>query len=418
MGATPYIWESLVSLHGVRLPRRLESGGGPLMDRVVPALRGWKRLLEDKADRPAYAFTPAALNAAADLRIDTPARLERMMAAVFDRPRKLFLEAPAPALARFGEDLRGFLGPVEGAGHSAPARWGAFVDILGDGRSRVRVVHAYPPSALRDEPAVAECLRDLRAVPPRVREVARQLVVLRPAMQVGEIDPHRAVPLARDEFDRLVSSADPAADPLLVNLSAAMRATPGVRARARLHADAWRTMRLRALVAARPDPIEALSAQSPMAGLWSALSGRSENPALHHALVQAVLPVLGMAAVLEADPAELGLTRPSRPGRARAPRPYPSGDRLTDAPSRVSVVTLNLSDRGMQEVYDQPGGPARDGEKSEESPGAGRPGMERARHPVRGHLFLARNGRLTWRRPHWRGSLDKPRLHRVTASTS
>lgn len=39
----------------------------------------------------------------------------------------------------------------------------------------------------------------------------------------------------------------------------------------------------------------------------------------------------------------------------------------------------------------------------------------RSAHWVRGHLFLARNGRLTWRRAHVRGSGDQgDRVHRVT----
>lgn len=61
-------------------------------------------------------------------------------------------------------------------------------------------------------------------------------------------------------------------------------------------------------------------------------------------------------------------------------------------------------------------GIARDGRHETDSrtdSGTGRKGP--AAHWVRGHLFLARNGRLTWRRPHVRGDgMAGARVHHVT----
>lgn len=48
-------------------------------------------------------------------------------------------------------------------------------------------------------------------------------------------------------------------------------------------------------------------------------------------------------------------------------------------------------------------------------PGGEKTGIARAAHWVRGHLFLARNGKLTWRRAHVRGEgVPASRVHHVT----
>ena len=63
----------------------------------------------------------------------------------------------------------------------------------------------------------------------------------------------------------------------------------------------------------------------------------------------------------------------------------------------VSVVRVALQDLGIRKIYE---GRARVGDPSlsRRSPG---------RHPVRGHLFASRSGKVVFRRPHFRGDRDR-----------
>lgn len=106
----------------------------------------------------------------------------------------------------------------------------------------------------------------------------------------------------------------------------------------------------------------------------------------------ATVGTLAFSAMLALDAPEI---RRERRGTGAAP----GISETRDSDDRLSVVTLRLSDPALHRAYT----------------GEGRapPHSGPARHMVRGHMFLARNGKMTWRRPHWRGDPSKRVLRRV-----
>lgn len=78
-------------------------------------------------------------------------------------------------------------------------------------------------------------------------------------------------------------------------------------------------------------------------------------------------------------------------------------ERVSHKPPSYTLSVIRLSKAGRIE---------RDTQQQSKMKGIG---ISRAAHWVRGHVFLARNGKLTWRRAHVRGEgLVEDRVHRVT----
>ncbi len=80
--------------------------------------------------------------------------------------------------------------------------------------------------------------------------------------------------------------------------------------------------------------------------------------------------------------------RPARDNQVKSPRQVKHIRQ-----DRLRVASLNVSDL---EIIQRA--------RSVENSATRRAGTPRVRHFVNGHLFLAPNGKMTWRRPHWQGS--------------
>lgn len=392
-----YLADTLHSLSLISIPRRnpvLQSGP---WGEFLTMTRDKGRDLKDRA---LYTFGLSALNAAADLRIDTPERLERLANAVLDEPRQLFIEANLGHLNAITQGLRGFFDTAGAPVSTSPDRWGAFVDILGEGRMRFQTLRLLPDRGAIDLDTTGRLDAGLRKLPAQLANHCRFAACVGFDADLCNLDIHRRIGVARREFEVALERVSGASDPVITQARNRLEAATGVRERQRILDMAWRTTRFRDLLRMSPDPdinpdnavIRNLRSYAPSAG----------HPALIYGL-----PIIAMLAVLEAngDDIRAEARKPSRESRATRKKHGEPGDL---APG-LQVVTLNLADQGLQSIYEHHSA----GAPGESNPPSG--GTPRARHPVRGHLFVARNGRLTWRRPHWRGSLDKPALHRVIA---
>ncbi len=127
------------------------------------------------------------------------------------------------------------------------------------------------------------------------------------------------------------------------------------------------------------------------------LSGEISNIA---AMLAILLANDGDAVVRQEKPVFAGLVRQGTRRRAISQK-----DR---EPRVVNVVKLNVSDETVEKLYS--------GEPTEKVSTGLRRGP--GRHLVRGHLFMARNGKMVFRRPHWRGKSDpdKPTVFHVHSS--
>lgn len=392
-----YIADTLHSLSLISIPRRnpvLQSGP---WGEFLTMTRDKGRDLKTRA---LYAFGLSALNAAADLRIDTPERLERLATAVLDEPRQLFIEANLGHLNAITQGLRGFFDTAGAPVSTAPERWGVFLDILGEGRMRFQTVRLLPARGAIDLDTTGRLDAGLRKLPAQLANHCRLAAGIAFDEDICDLDIHRRIGVARREFEVALERVSGDSDPVITQARNRLEAATGVRERQRILDMAWRTARFRDLLRMTPDP-----AIDPDNAIIRNL--RTNSPGIGHPALVYGLPIIAMLAVLEVDGGDIRAEARKPPRESRAARKKHGGP--GDLASGLKVVTLNLADAGLQSIYEHHGS---------ESPGAGSPssgGGKRARHPVRGHLFTARNGCITWRKPHWRGSLDKPALHRVIA---
>jgi hypothetical protein len=121
---------------------------------------------------------------------------------------------------------------------------------------------------------------------------------------------------------------------------------------------------------------------------------------MHSDLDGETVHAIAMMSLLETDIQELKTQfRPTRAGSTQKLR------RLKDmpVPDKLSILSLRLSDKALENALSvatkaQP--PSQSGRKSP------------VRHAVRGHLFLASNKKMIYRKPHWRG-VEREHINRI-----
>jgi hypothetical protein len=381
-----YIADALHSIANAKPPKRAPKfKASPFPDLFADI----RNRVGDLQSRALYAFDYSALNAASDLRIDTPDRVDRLVGAVLAEERQVFLEANAAEMGVINRNLRGLLTPFPDA-PDPNFRFGAFVDIHGDGRASFQIVTQNTRQSVLTSGAGADLLRESRGLEGSLSDPAQSALRLKFGSFRADIDIRRHIGMSREEFGQAFEKMGPGRDPIAHHGAKVIAAASGVRERGRLLDDTWRAVRFRDML--RVAPLEGAAS----------VDDSKIDPRLD--ALRSGLPIIAMLAVLAAEGGDLR----SAP-RARESRKTKGGERAKSAQAPgLRVVTLNLEDREMQKVYESYVG-ATDVSPGQESE------TGRARHPVRGHLFLARNGRMTWRKPHWRGSLERPLLHRVIA---
>lgn len=385
---TDYITDLLHGIKSTKIPARK-----PLYNSssLFPIAEEMRKRSADLDGRELYAFDLSALNAAADLRIDTPERVDRLVTAVLASERRVFIEANAKDMLVINRNLRGILSPW-GNVDVDDMRWGAFVDVLGDGRARFQIITSISADRLKGEPAAASFLREARGFEGSLPTMVSQALRLNLSPVIGDIDISRHVGMSRHEFDAAFERMDKTSDPIARYAEKLLRHETKTRRRNKIMDDTWRAVRFRDILRSEAAP------------------GRdADEDADNDKALRNGLPVIAMLAVLAADAEDLQAKPRERTKRDRASTKG-ARFRKSVAPG-LRVVTLNVEDRELRRAYNSTGSI----EDATGSTGAGGDHTGRVRHPVRGHLFLARNNKMTWRKPHWRGSLEGQTLKRVVA---
>lgn len=364
-----------------------------------------RRILRDYA---LYGFEPSALAVASDLRMDTPERLEAVFEAVLEHPRRVFVEAVyADRVAMMGQ-MRGY--PVQDLkpGRHLPWRVGLAIDVLGGGRARVDVLWNF-------KKGVGLSRSESLAFAKSQREALVELTRCGVSYHVAEIDLAARGSYDRRDFEAIFSDMLEASGPggpsetsRAGQLLAAARRIARGREDAPLDRsvmlEAWRMARLNDFchLVPRPDAREAVIEVA-------AAQGASVGTVLDDAISDfdgEIIQAMALLAVLEGGgsairrevrpPARLKAV--DRTSRQRAPAPIAN---------KLAVVRLDLGDIELEAAYASR--VSADGQ-------ARRKGAVRVRHFVRGHLFRARHGGMVYRRPHWRGSVVRPTLHKVVVT--
>ncbi|MCE6959335.1 hypothetical protein LAZ40_09755 [Cereibacter sphaeroides] len=360
----------------MRLVVEARRAGSPIIEGIETS-RWIASVMDDILGRAELVLLePSALALAADLRIDTPDRLDRMIEVLFREPRNLFIETVnAERMAKLA-GMRGFPRVQLQPDRHDPSRVGLHIHVEGNGRGTIRPVWCFPRR-----------LGSGRISNPGLSRLEREALEVLSRFGIGHsrivVDTARRSSVGFAEFALR-------SDLQVPGLMAASAAVAKVTRKAVLH-EAWRTWRLNSTCTAEfdRDSVPAARECAMQAGLTpEEFIARSEHD-LDGELIHA-LAVMAVVAARETVPTVLTSIRKGRDAK-RVCRPG-RNDILLDRIGIVSAAPVHA----LREPA--PG-------TAFEAPASGR--ASPVRHPVRGHLFLARNGRLTWRNAHWRGDAEK-----------
>lgn len=349
-----------------------------------------------------FAFTRSALAVAADLRIDTPDRLEAIAEAVLDRPRRVFLEAPHDDRRDMLSTMRGFVPTDLPEGRFDPARVGLEITCHGNGRARVSSIWSFGKNSMsRVERKMIEGMGSTRLE----REAISELLRVGTTVCNIEIDMSLSSGLSLKEFEARLGAGDAEARQfrrVAGDMLARGPRGPGASERDKVF-EGWRAYRLNQISRMSID-------ERGQEGILhvAATSGRSVDQVMSDAerdLDGEVVYALAMLAALEVEGRGIARQeRPARPAR-RATRKVSRKDIDVD---RLAVLSLNISDHAMMREIEKGAAALSDGPVGKTGGG-----KARVRHPVRGHLFRARNGKIVYRKPHWRGGRVAKAITRV-----
>lgn len=334
-----------------------------------------------------YAFTPSALTVAADLLMDTPDRFERVAESVFSRPRKVFIEADAAErLARVSQ-MRGFPRQTIRPDHRIePQRVGLAIEVTTPGRATIDVVWCFGRNTTMSQiRELATIIRPETALQKKGLEASLRLGFSPVRLLVDLIGP--ANRLSRSEFEGKLERMDADVAALIQHfrrVHGGLNPTP---------VELWGAYRLNQIVRVEPHPMGLPFGQE-MQDIAPHRDVFTEAKADYDGEITFAIALL---AALEAGERALNIewraAEPSR--RAEGERKVSPRDIEID---RIATVTMNISDRTLLRAIEA--GKAVPHEDSSSSTKRRGP----SRHAVRGHLFHARNGKLVYRKPHWRGS--------------
>jgi hypothetical protein len=351
-----------------------------------------------------FTFERSALIAASDMRVDRQRGLEAVAEILLDKPRKLFMEASYEDRLRAFSEMRA-MPPRNDPSIGDPGRVGIAFDIHGGGRATIQVAWTTPRSDAR---IFSKDLFRQIGIPKSQMKFMQRLCCLNWSAFQIQIDLSKRINIDHAEFARRVEQGDP--DCVYFYKAALESGVTDKPANTMRHG--WNLMRLNSLAEAKIDRrafphLEELLLQS---GATNDAERNHLLETLRSDLDGEIVFALAMAAVLEIKDIDLSVRkeRPVPPLRKRVISKKKSGGEVeeTGPQPRLGVVSLNLTRDIVQEIY-------ANSASSSAPKKSGGPGTPKTRHPVRGHLFLARNRKIVYRRPHFRGTVKGQFITRV-----
>ncbi len=341
-----------------------------------------------------YAFEASAMEMAADLRIDTSDRLQGILQAILGEERKIFMEAHHDRRRDALSRLRGFPETHLPPGRYNPERVGIALNCEGNGRATMEVAWVFPKAKVKRD--MGDFLRVMQARHKTRLEKDADVEMARLGVCTGimTIDVNAEPDMTRKEFQERLDAGDPKVKDFRHSADHYADRIGSPMTKRQLDAQAWRDYHLNAIASYK------MTEAGKAAGLELSYQGVvSPGEMIENSQRDfdgEVIYMTCLAAVLEAQTEVL--KREVRPAKSRRRERAVSQKDLKQ--DRLSVVSMNISDKALVRALSGSDG---QGEAS-----AGGTGSQRIRHPVRGHLFKARNGEIVFRKPHWRGSLLGP----------
>ncbi|EPX84057.1 hypothetical protein [Salipiger mucosus] len=350
-------------------------------------------------DYDLYAFDRSALVAASDLKTERQEGLEAIAEKVLETPRRLFMETNWADRQRAFSRVPTMPSVDVPVDYGQPVRVGICLDVHGGGRATLQTAWIHPLNTMRDLAddgflAEIEC-------PKKSRKTLKRLLTLNWSIFRIEIDVNRRSHLTKKEFIEECRAGNADFLPFLE----AQKAISGTLGEKAIIDRAFALYRLNCICRYRVDPA-AGDYLHEMAAL-----ARNEMEAMldtfRSDLDGEIIFGIAMAALLELDDVDVrpaGKTSATGGKNSRARK----RTRGKQGPERLGVVSLDI-DKDIVSSHFRSS--KTEGQVSFDAGGAAR--RSPVAHPVSGHLFRARNGKVVYRKPHWRGKDVRKRIAKV-----
>ena len=353
-----------------------------------------------------YSFERSALVAASDLRTDRQAGLEAIAERVLAEPKKIFMETSWPdrqkAFSRVPQmPLRDT--PVD---YGQPVRVGIALEVLGNGRGRLQTAWSHPINSVR-ELADERFLKEIGCAKKHQKAV-KKVLTLNWSLFMIDIDVNQRTDLTRAEFLEKCNAGDDECAPYMT----AQRDISNRLGEIGLIDRAFALYRLNRICSYRIHP----AGESYLREMANLSGDEFEHvlDTMRSDLDGEIVFGLALAALLELDNVDIfqpsaGQTKKTKDRSRRQWGNRSEKETATHLPERLGVVSLDIAPDIVASYFQEahPG-------KSSNAPGDGNRRSPVA-HPVQGHLFRARNGKIVYRKPHWRGKDQRKRISSVRA---
>lgn len=341
-----------------------------------------------------YDFSESALAMAGDLKITTGEGLFQTLKGLLREPRTIWLECPNDLRRKHLEHLRSTILKPVGELEEHPNRVGIWLNVIEPYYAEFRVVFDGPTSG-RAPTQVAQGMTSGK-VRSRVEfdAIKNHLdVVVTPGLCVIDLREEMTFPTAEEFLQKVKDASDQ--DHLKAkqywSIASAVHFDRELSDDEKLQVSHWSWVQnvfQKGLKSTHEDQLfmqerHAMNRGDPnqtMDRLIQEAVNNSDGEMTYLAAMLAVLECETSPDILNVE------TRKAKPRKAKARKPADVGQ------DTIRTVSLNVSN-DLRKAYLSDGA----------SEGTGTP---RVRHFVRGHFFNARNGKLTYRVPHWRGSAE------------
>ncbi len=369
-----YLAQQMLSLleEGAKSRNRVALAQGGLLSRWEQAARLFRDVLDDYE---LFSFDESSLIPASDIRTDSERGLLGIAGHVMKKPRRLFIECSQDDLEiTMPEFDFGYAEEIQDRpqNYGIVKRRGCLLDILGDGRSVIQTINRMQLNFDK-----RELMKE--GLSPAEAKFVVDMMSLQPSSVQIQVDMTKDLGTTRNEFVATLPDG-------LTQKEVEARWS-----RYQVDERFWGEMSDTARnteYAGRLNPLEAHMVE--VNGIFQA--------------------AIAMAAVLELKDAEQTprpVILPRKAGGSAKKRKQASTE-VTGVSGRrsISVVTVHLNEENLISLRNPEDRVLANRAKQ----GTGSP---RALHYVRGHMFLARNGQIVYRKPHFRGKAGLRTLNRV-----
>lgn len=336
-----------------------------------------------------YTFEKSALLAASDIRLDKPQGLERIAELVFDEPCKIFIEANYQDRKNAFEKLNLHNRESDVIDIGDPVRVGLIINVIGGGKASIRVCWITPKNTIKQH-VPKEVMRDA-GIDKADFKLFQNLTAMNFTAYEIVVDTNQIQDTTMKDFEELIRTGDETAVSIVEYIK-----KNNLQFGKPIMQRGWQLYRL--------NQFSSLNLhKGSLRHIFRMTQGLTPSQidnlldTLKEDLNGEILFAIAMLAVLKIDSLKIkkvpALDKTIHTRRASKNAPKRSiGDDV-----KLGIVSIDIDKALEQELYQnkavsaEPTGRTISGRKSP------------VIHAVRGHLFRARNGKIVYRGPHWRG---------------